>query len=220
MADDKKKLMALGALGVAILGVGAFQFTGGGSSEPAAPAKRADKAKEDAAKRVAEARKLEPKNPVVAHPLAQRDPFKGVNLPGPITVSAPAPIPAPTRTAAGRPTNVSGFVPPHQISGTDFGGGELPSPEVGPVKAAQDPEEVKPVAVAKPPEPQFEYKLSGVIVGRHPAVVLSDAQGNQRLVAEGAAVDGVSRVMQVERGKVLVRFRGKTIRLTVGGNTK
>jgi hypothetical protein len=215
MADDKKKLMVLGALGVVILGVGAFQFSSGGS-EPPPPAPKKDKAKEEAAAKKKADEKKPAKNPTVANRLPQRDPFKAAQLPGmtppPPVASIPQPVPS------GPVAKVQRIPAPAPLEGGSFNAPELPAVEVAPVKETEGPKATKPVVV-KPPEPQFDYTLSGVIVGRHPAAVLSDSKGNQRLIPEGAAVDGTSRVISIERGEVLVRFRGKTIRLTVGGNS-
>ena len=78
--DNKKKLV-LGALFVAIFGIGAFQFVGGSSEEPAQAAKSS--AKQDVPKTA--------DRPVasVYPPLAARDPFKTERLPGGAVQAAP-----------------------------------------------------------------------------------------------------------------------------------
>jgi hypothetical protein len=63
----------------------------------------------------------------------------------------------------------------------------------------------------------FSYGVSGIITGAKPAAVITDANGNQRLIAEGGAIDGDSSIVSISRGKVVVRHKNKNITLTVGG---
>lgn len=213
MADDKKKVVVLGALGAVLLGVGAFQFIGGGATEPV-PAKQAakktDPKKVDAKKPVA--------NPLVALALPRRDPFKVPNLPG-FRPDASKTTPEPAPSAPPEPVQGS-ITPPKPLDEGSIGLENPLTPtniKVEPVKS--EPAPVTKVEPVKPPEPVFGYTVSGVIVGERSAAVFTDAKGNQRLVTVGTALDGDSRLTKVEPGKVFVRFRGKTIRLTVGGSS-
>jgi len=56
---------------------------------------------------------------------------------------------------------------------------------------------------------EFAYTLKGVIVGNKPMAVFEDDNGNQRLVPLGGSVDGDSKVVGIEKGKVRIRHRGK-----------
>jgi hypothetical protein len=64
----------------------------------------------------------------------------------------------------------------------------------------------------------FAYALEGIILGPHTAAVFVDSAGNERLVPLGGALDGDTRLVKVEGGRVTVRFHGKELRLTPGGN--
>jgi type II secretory pathway component PulC len=70
---------------------------------------------------------------------------------------------------------------------------------------------------ATPAEKPFGYRVVGAITGDRSAVVLQDSSGNQKLVPEGSAIDGESRVRRVENGAVWIEYRGKKLRVTVGG---
>lgn len=69
--QDKKKFIVLGALAVCILGVGAFQFLGGGGAEPKKVATKKSKAKSE------KSRKSEPTDGTVKTPHAAGKPAEG-----------------------------------------------------------------------------------------------------------------------------------------------
>ena len=56
---------------------------------------------------------------------------------------------------------------------------------------------------------EFAYTLKGVLVGKKPMAVFEDDNGNQRLVPLGGSLDGDSKVVGIEKGKVRIRHRGK-----------
>ena len=232
MLDDKQKLMVLGALGVVILGIGAFQLMPQGPDAPAGP--KPSGWKPPAA---AEAAKPEPpKNPAVVATLPRRDPFDVPDefrppeqMPDPVaptidplkTPELPKPGGNPQRRGTRpRPSYLSGRLP-----ATPFGNeepGELPAP--GNLKVEQEKpnvtqQTVPPVEPPKPPEPTFEYTLSGVIVGRRSAAVLRDKQGNQRLVTVGGMIDGEATLIEVRPGMAIVDVRGKRMRIEVKGDS-
>lgn len=222
--NDKKKMIVIGVLGALLFGVGAFQFVQmGASNEPAAKKSVAPKeaAKKGAAQQVAsedarptEEPQAEGKVAPEANPiqglyalmtLPQRDPFSERS--GVLEVSDasqtqvqsprnPPPTYNPPRDPGLDPyrPEIGGTIP--NLPGMDAGAGgpnPIPDPNV------------------------FAYRLSGVILGKRPAAVFTDGQGNQRLVPLGSSIDENSRVTNVSHGSVTVKHRGETITLNVGG---
>ena len=209
MKGDKKKIMVLGLLALVIVCVGAFSFMGGGSTPASADSGKKDEKKDEqvAAKDEDEG----PKNPLYAAELPQRDPFQIGHLAGtspqPDMTTPPAPsLPAPkstTRKPVRRSSAPDFTVPPVTL------GGNLPG--------AGSPLTLSP---AGPDPSAFNYQVSGVIVGKRPAAVFTDSQGNQRLVPVGGSLDGDSKVVSIDKGQVTVEHRGKTLRIPLGGNPK
>ncbi|MBS1720709.1 MAG: hypothetical protein JST35_09715 [Armatimonadetes bacterium] len=216
---DKKKIIIMGALGVAILGVGAFQLMGG--SPPPAPAAEAKKGldKPDF-EQGKDGEKKDLKNPQYANLLPQRDPFAQPNIP---ELAAPAQPPVPTTPtpattqggskSSGRkirvPSTYGGDGEP-QIRPLPLGGeiGKGGVPPVGGGAMAGPGLKVEPT-----------YTVTGVIVGKKPAAVFVDSQGNQRLIQEGQMIDDDAKVVGIEKGKVRIRRKdGKehSIELTGG----
>lgn len=185
---DKKQVIVLVALVLAIVCVGAFQFVASGAkSEPVATTKKESKAAEAAPKDTV-------KNPLFAQNLPARDPFQPAALP-----TKPDPIPTPTT-----PTPMP-KAPPLPDVGIDktggFGGGNSP------------------VLVQNVPNAGFSYTLSGVMLGAKRMAVFTDSQGNQRLILLGGSIDPDSKVISIDKDVVTVSFHGKTIRMTVEGNS-
>lgn len=187
--DNKKKLV-LGALFVAIFGIGAFQFVGGSSEEPAQAAKSS--AKQDVPKTA--------DRPVasVYPPLAARDPFKTERLPGGVVQAAPK--------EQEQPAGGTQKAPPSEFSSEQWG--PLPGPDPNGADGAAQPLQA---------EPEFKYVLVGVVEGETPAAVFADSAGNQRLITLGGAIDGDSKLLSISRGKVTVKFNKQTLTLTIGG---
>lgn len=202
--DDKNKVIVVGVLVAVIACVGAFQVLG-----RSGPVDSTTVAKQDVKAKPAEVAKLpEIKNPQVATDLPPRDPF-----------AAPADtLPKAPPTVSTRPRGTQGIAP---LGRSKFGGmggiQPLPlggGPEISPLPGAGSLGHPLPAAEEKP----FGYHVVGSISGDRPAVVLEDTAGNQKLVPVGSAVDGESRVRRVEKGAVTIDYRGKKLRLTVGGN--
>jgi hypothetical protein len=153
-------------------------------------------------------------------PLPQRDPFDrtGVALmatqPTPVqpdTYKPPTPKPPKGSSKPIKPFDPSGgglFPPPT---------GSLP-PVTGNVPPNGGGAQIVPGAPLRLPG-EFSYTLCGVILGRKPAAVFTDSSGNQRLVQAGGSIDGDSQVISVTQNKVVLRHNGKTLTLTVGGNS-
>jgi hypothetical protein len=205
MEANKKKMILLGVLGVALLGVGVFQFASGGETPPAKPKPAA---KKDVPESSPGGIFMEgglvaqnggtPADPIkelyARMPLSQRDPFEPNMSVLTSTVTTQQPTPQPTR-----PT------PQPQLPVFDPGG-MIPD---GPINL-----EGGPIV----PQRTFNYTLSGVILGNKPAAVFTDDAGNQRLVLVGGSLDGDSQVVSVSQGRVVVRHGKKTVNLTLGGN--
>lgn len=200
--DDKKKLMIIGALGVVFLGVGVFQFTKGSTPPPApAPVVKQDAKVDKDEDADGEQAKPEAQNTLVTGSYPARDPFKALvdsNPPQPTMTPVAQPMPT-RRTPVGRMPDfpIEKFSP---LPGTPVAGGA--GGEVTPIK---------------PPAPEFGYKLAGVMLGKKPVAVFTDAQGAQRLVELGGSLDGDTRLLDIDRDHVVVRFKNQTKTLTLGG---
>lgn len=185
-ADDKKKVIIIAALGLLLVGVGAFQFLPG-SSAPTPTTKPAKKVEP-----VQKAEDEGPKNPEVANALPERDPFEGPEPPDP----------------AGK-INANASKPPKR----------QPSALPGTIMPAKGPELPKPGETLIPTEaPPFGFSVAGTVVGEHSVAVFRDAQGRQRLVREGDALDADTQVVSIQKSEVTVVFRGKQLHLKTGGN--
>lgn len=221
MKDDKKKVMVLAVLGVVIVCVGAFQILNSGSSAPVPAKAEAKKSTSDetSADSVAEqssandsayaadsAKPDDPLRQLYSIKLAARDPFTQLELP-PLAEGATTPTPPKTNPEPSRKGSFGGpKVPPMPVPGDFSMGGPLNNGGVPPMG-----DNIVPMG------PQ--YSASGVIRGEKNMAVISDANGNQRLVREGQELDGDTRVQSISKGKVVLRKKdGKSITLNVGGN--
>jgi hypothetical protein len=212
MKNDKKKIAIVAALAVVIVAVGAFQLVGSSSAKPVAATKTESKGAE------AEKAPARPKDQrevpqsilaMAGGPLSQRDPFQPPTGFGDERTKAmqannsfasgPANPPAPVRTGGGR--TGGGSVAPLD---------PLPSGMGGP----SGPMALSPSAPLRAPG-EFAYQVKGVIVGERPMAVFEDDNGNQRLVPLGGSVDGDSKVVGIEKGRVTVRHKGKAKTLTL-----
>ena len=202
MLADKKKIVVFGSLVAVILGIGAFQFVGGGTTAPAPVVKSKPKP------RPADEKPL-PRNPTMAAPLAERDPFLAETLPGQ-TPPAPAPNLAPPVPPRASTRTARMGMPAFPMDRT----GQLPA--IGDARIEPGAGGVKPLSV-KPEDAPFEYRLAGTVTGARPVAVFVDGQGNQRLVSEKGTLDGDTKVIDVGKHYVVVSRRGKWMRLTQGG---
>ncbi len=224
MNNEKKKLIVVIALVVVVLGVGAFQFMSSGPDAPvtAQVAKKsaaeaeysADKpivgedelaAKSDAEKEYsADNPKSDPLGQLYTMALQTRDPFE------PIEALQQIEVPKPVTPPVQRPVQRS------------YRGADLNIPPMPLMPGSLDPLGLGNPGTLPPAIPQGpQFSVSGVIRGNQNAVVISDAQGNQRLIKEGQDLDGDHKVVSVQKNKVVIRKKdGKTITLSVGGNPK
>lgn len=208
--DEKKKMMVLAGLGAVFVCIGAFTFMPKSEEPPVTEKKEVPAFLVENENAKANEAAL---NPTVVANLPARDPFKAPNSmlqARTDTTVAPPPMPAPTRRQD-PPVRLAGKVKPFDLSpipgvNGNLGGGS------GEIKVEAPAEEKK-------EEPQFSYTVGGVAVGQRPAAVFKDGQGNQRLVLQGGALDGETKVIAVKLAYVEVLFHGKKLRLPVGGES-
>ena len=202
--DDKKKLMVLGAMGVVLLGIGAFQFVkASGSQQPAPAATPAVTTTPSTVASNADGNNADDQTPPQQNDLVKgaypyRDPFHALVDSNPRPASNPmANVPQPGRRNEGIPN----------FPGIDKQGG-LPN-----VASANGGVTVP----VNPPAPAFGYSLAGVIMGRKPGAVFIDSKGAQHLVMLGGSLDGDTRLVDLDRDHVVLRVKDQTKNLTLGG---
>lgn len=204
--DDKKKLMVLGAMGVVLLGIGAFQFVkASGSQQPAPAATPAVTSTPSTTAANTDGSKADDQTPPQQNDLVKgaypyRDPFHALVDSNPRPASNPMPpVPQPGRRNDGIP-NFPGIDKqgslPNVVAANANGGVTVP---------------------VKPPAPAFGYSLAGVIMGRKPAAVFIDAQGAQHLVQLGGSLDGDTRLVNLDRDHVVIKVKDQFKNLTLGG---
>lgn len=202
--DDKTKNMAVGALGVVLLGVGAFRFLGKHSG-PAKPASAQTAAKSQTATNGTADPSVQPVivNPAYATPLPNRDPFAE-----PVDETTPpaGPVVVQPKTKV-NPLPLPGSRPPHGLDGS------LP-----PLLPNPGDKGGLGIAAVKTPPPVFMYQLHGVIEGAHPAALFADPNGDQRLISLGKSLDGDTKLLNVGDHGAVVLFHGKKLHLTLGIN--
>lgn len=206
--DEKKKLIVIGALTVVMLGIGAFQIVKGSSHAPApAPAvvatTAAPAAKGDATSSTNkdDSQAAQQANDLVKGSYPAHDPFKPLvdanAVPASQTPpSAPASKPLTQRVAKGELFPKFPIQKDGQLPGASTQGLTVP---------------------IKPAAPDSGYALAGIIMGRKPAAVFVDAQGAQHLVQLGGSLDGDTRLVDLDRGHVVLRVKDQTKTLTLGG---
>lgn len=223
MDANKKKTMVLGALGVALLAVGAFQFVGSG--EPAKKDK-ADKKQSTAAalyedgdataklKNLVANNQISEDNPaslVYNIPLNQRDPFARSGSMPPVQQGNPPAQPEPAKSTTPKPPILGGNPP--------LGGSMPPFPVPGAGQAGlpgADGVGVRPGDPLRQPD-EFAFTAVGLIEGTHPAVVFADGSGNQKLVPVGGEIGPDSTLAKISKNKVYVKHHKKMLTFIVGG---
>jgi hypothetical protein len=219
--NEKKKLIVVGALGVAVLAIGAFQFSGmfGGGEEEATSEKVAESKTEDGSEVLTQEEATRQELvAMISGPLPPRDPFEDLTEPvveeepEPEVEPTPAPTrsqPAPRRNTTPRPPSVPGnsspSLTPFRFDPNGDGGFGIEGPDGE-------------TSLPAPRGPQ--NNLKGVVVGKRSAAVFEDEQGNQRLVPLGGSLDGDTEVVSIEKDKVTIRENGKTKTLTIEEGSK
>jgi hypothetical protein len=194
--DERKKTIFVGVLFVVMVVVGIVQFLrmSAAPTVSSSPAPKPPPAPVAAEAAPDATKPGELKNPGL-YPLPARDPFK-------------SPFPPQDQVVASNPHPAPISKPSKGLSGTLPGVGDL----------AVHPQ----VDTAPPPEPTFDYTVSGIVVGRHPLVSFEDKSGHQRLVELGQRIDPESRVLYIDPHQVIVSFnwakgKVKELKLKING---
>lgn len=201
--NDKQKGIVVAVLVVLVLGIGAFQFVNMSNPVPAKPA--AEEKKEAVAAETKGEAEIDPMANLFALNMKPRDPFQEESLPQIETENPPAQPTPPPVANPGRTIR-----PPRPLEG-----GLNPWDVQGPLPNGAPPGLKPSDPLVNSDEPNF--RVNGVILGARPAAVFVDGNGNQRLVTVGSSLDGDSQLVSVEKGKVTVRRKGKTLTYNVGG---
>lgn len=200
MAQDKKKLLIIGILFLALVGVGTYQFVG--SSAP--PKKnQASKANEPRQSGTVEQPETEnTPNKVFALGLTPRNPFQPGTLPNeqrPDAIENNRIVQAPPERPTPRvDTPYAGVKPPWDPT----------IPGVG----------LEPGGASTPPANEFTYTLIGLVDGPTPVAVFLTSDGAQKMVRVGEYVGQDAKVVRIQNGSVTIQANGKTITQRVGGN--
>ncbi|MEX2244791.1 MAG: hypothetical protein WD716_13215 [Fimbriimonadaceae bacterium] len=193
MTKQKKQMIVIGVLLLAVLGIGAFQFMGP-KPKPVA-ADDADKPKED--QTLVAANTVDPVASAIGllldQPGSPRDPF----VPQAVLID-PEPDREPTRVIVRPPDEISGGTGPVNPGG--FGG-----PITGPIDTQIIPDSAP-------------FTLRGVMIGKKNLAVIELAGGRQILVAEGEKFGTDSSVLAVSENEVVIKVNGKVQTLPLGGN--
>lgn len=204
--NDKKKVLIVSALGIVLVGVGAFSFMGSSAPAPTPPKEDQVAAQSDATQPTPTGENAAIQDPLKAQEnqslgagqlYAQRDPFdpkpkKAEVKPDPNAQAAP-----PTAVAQNQKPSPTPPMDPMQ-------GNIEPIPAVSPGNVNQQP--VANVASDAPQGPS--YRLTGVITGQRPMAVLESNDGKQRIVEVGDRING-RRVTAIRSGKVVLEDEGK-----------
>jgi hypothetical protein len=202
---DKKKLVVVVVLAIAVLGIGAFQFVNMSGGQ--APQAKAEEPKKETSTEVVQNEGEEPATVASLYSVGMsvRDPFQAGTLP---TADGMAPTnPTTPNSAPTKPFRRPGkFHVPQVLTG------QLP----GPMSPNGPGMNVASGAPIRNPD-EFSYSVSGIITGAKPAAVFVNDAGQQQLVTVGGSISGDSQLVGVEKGKVTIRHKGKTQTINVGG---
>lgn len=201
MTQDKKKLLVIGILFLALVAVGTYQFVG--SSSPAPQKSNTSKAKAaDNSGTPLQPDVEETPSGLHAFGLTPRNPFQPGTLPSESKVDEPENnriVQAPPEKPSPRvPTPYKGDKPPWDptIPGVSLQpGGEAPAPAN-----------------------EFTYTLIGLVDGPTPVAVFLTGDGVQKMVRVGEYVGQNAKVVRIQNGSVTIQADGKTITQRVGGN--
>lgn len=209
--NDKQKVLILSALGVVLVGVGAFTVMGGGSTAPAPKVATEEVTAGDAAANAADATAAatDQKAGAISDLYPQRDPFDPSSdgtLTASLPTTAPEPVPAPQTAPEPPPVRVANQSVPTGLPPMDPMSGQMePLPQVGGNPYSQNTGNV---ATDRPSGPS--YRLSGVIAGEKPMAILEGPDGKQKIVKVGDRIGG-NRVSAIRNGKVVLEGQGDEV---------
>jgi hypothetical protein len=142
---------------------------------------------------------------LVKDPRPRRDPFEPIGSPMPQEAAPVQPVASqtatPTKHVGGGPRNLGG-----SYAGSP--GPYNPLPDGGQIGSPSATTDLTKAAPLRQPN-EFAYRVKGILNGPKPMAVFEDDSGNQRLVPLGGSVDGDSKVVGIEKGKVHIRHKGK-----------
>lgn len=201
MGQDKKKLLIIGILFLALVGVGTYQFVGS-SPAPKKKEAKAEQSKDSAAAQ--QPAEEEASDKLYAYGLTPRNPFQPGSLPNEQRPDEPENqsriVQAPPEKPAPRvKTPYGGEKPPWDptIPGVDL------KPSGEPLPAVNN---------------EFTYTLIGLVDGPTPVAVFLTDDGTQKMVKVGEYVGQNAKVVRIQNGSVTIQADGKTITRRVGGN--
>ncbi len=205
---DKKKIVIIGVLAVAVLGIGAWQFSSAKSTPGSKSAKESAKS----------ASQSEPTRETIVADLdmiglKRRNPFQ------PSALAEMQPTQAESTTVVAPPQASSNGARPSGPRGSSI------TPDISKYPFTFDGEpsltpgvELTPGTPLRSPN-EFTYSLVGVVDGPRPVAVFRGDDGTQRMVRLNESVgSNNSKVVGIQNGQVKVQHNGKTITLSVGGN--
>ncbi len=201
MNKEKKQMIAVIALAVMILAIGAFQFMGGSAEEPKKEEPKKAATAEEKKPTPEEATKSAIKNPEFANLLPERDPFEESAFVEEARKAAATEEEAKKKPVAETKPN----------SGK---GSKIPKPKLPPLKGDLG-NSLAPMPVEAP---KFEYSLIGILWGAHPSAIFVDKAGNQSMVDIGQPVGSSASVISITRNSVKVKFNAEILVLRVGVN--
>ena len=202
--SDKNKIVMLGAMGVLLLGVGAFQFIGSGAPAPA-PKKTEEGAAAAAAAAAAPTTPPKSDNVFAEMPLAQRDPFAPQIAPKVDPNAVGQNTPAPPSPRGLNPMDVGAPPMPPMPGGVEG----LPQPQPG-----ENTGNGASIASSEP-----SLRLSGVVIGDRPIALIQTEGGKQRTVKVGDTVSG-QKVTSISRRGVVLVGNGQRTTLSLKGNAE
>jgi hypothetical protein len=210
MNGDKKKMLVLGVLALLLVAVGAFSFLSGGSSgesaeltttkadETANATENADGTPIEGDATLEEGKNVDgtPQEGMLAMlPLAPRDPF---TIPDQLDDK---PKPEPAKPVEQTPVQQA----PRPLTSNRPGGNQPFDIDMGALPGGSGGGIGSGVPMAVVPQ----YAVKGIILGSKPLAVFEDGSGNQKLVPLGGSIDGDTKVVAIEKGKVTVSYKGK-----------
>lgn len=198
MAQDKKKLLIIGILFLALVAVGTYQFVGSDPAPKKSNASKAEEPNDNSATGQPEGE--ESRTDLYAFGLTPRNPFQPGTLPNEQKPSDP------------ENNNRIVHAPPEPRVSTPYQGEKPPwDPTIPGV--AMEPGGESPPAVN-----EFTYTLIGLVDGPTPVAVFLTGDGVQKMVKVGEYVGQNAKVVRIQNKAVTIQADGKTITQRVGGN--